>query len=396
VKDWGKLQQKWEKRSLPVTLCLSNDSTLKGQVLFRNDSVLVLWADEHTFFNPLQADRYLRVFDPDSVQKIMVREHFSFTDEESGIYWNTLAGFLNGFLFMNASGYTYYYSPVLIFSAAGFGLGCVVDLIKVAADNAREKREAKDLNELPKRIQKKYSFFGDIQPESVSEMISLSDSSVETDMPFEDLLAVSPQAGRWFRTPHFSLCAQAGPYFWKYREEQDRSISISAAYTFSGRYTIRYMYRGFSEYYVDGILTGNTLSLENIHRTGNALFFNYAILPADRFLSNRFEISAGAGVSINKITYIFDKYDYFSNMQTWLTNANGRENKVGLNIMANTDFYLSKYLSLSLSAEKSFLMPFKSPEQQVWNPRTAEFITFEPEEYKLSSFDLLFGLRIHF
>ena len=138
------------------------------------------------------------------------------------------------------------------------------------------------------------------------------------------------------------------------------------------------------------------LLLENFQRKGHTLFCHYTILHADYFLSNRFEISAGAGASLNKIAFQSNKYDLYSGIQNYLAGHNGKESKAGLSLMANTDFYVSRFLSLSLSAEKSFLMPLKFEQQQAVNSRTGETITFEAEHIDLSSFDILFGLKVHF
>jgi hypothetical protein len=398
TREWTKLQQKWVKRSLPVTLCLSNDSIVNGQILFRNDTVLILWAEEYTFFDPAQADSKVMIFNRDSVKQILVKERFSLTDEESGMYWSTMAGFIHGFLFLAANGAPYDYAAPLIFPAIGFGIGGVVDIIKVATENVRGTKEPVNFDRLRKGIQKKYYFYRDSLPEPVKEIISGNIDKIGglESMTFEDVLASSPQTRRWFRSPQFSLSALTGPYFSKYHEDKSRSISISASYRFPRRISLGYMYKNFSPWYDDRNIPPNTLLLEYFYRQGHTIFCHYTILSADRFLSNRFEISAGAGASLNKIAFQSDKFDLYSGMQTYLAGHNGKENKAGLSLMANTDFYVSRYLSLSLSAEKSFLMPLKLEQQQALNPRTSETMTFEAEEINLSSFDLLFGIRIHF
>jgi hypothetical protein len=398
AKQWEKLQQKWVKRSLPVTLQLKDDSTVKGQLLFKNDTVIILWADEKLFINPALSDHYIKVIHPDSVSRIMTNEHFSMTDEESGIYWTAMGGFLHGFSFMLLNGNYYEYNLPALFTAIGLGIGCAVDITKLAIKNSKEKKEPGDFSKLPGRIQKKYYFFSNTLPESFSQNIFASFGNHDTfdSVPFEELLIASPQTRRWFRKPSVGLSAQVGPYYSKYQSDLHRTVSLAATYRISGRYTAGYRYRGYSQYDEDWLEQDENSSYESIHRTAHTLFFRYSILQPDYFLMNRFELSAGAGVSLNHFEYNINMLDFYDNVQTSLGYYIGKQNKAGLNIMANIDFYLSKYLSLSMDAEKSFVFSLTTTEQQVWNPRTGQMQIFKAEKYNLSSFDLLFGMQVHF
>ncbi|MBW6536071.1 MAG: hypothetical protein K0B11_13775, partial [Mariniphaga sp.] len=142
-----------------------------------------------------------------------------------------------------------------------------------------------------------------------------------------------------------------------------------------------------------------------LNNKSHTLSFQYAPITPDRFLTRRFEIVAGIGVSLNSLDFQLmkfgrfiqfseDPYDHYDIGS--LYNEHIKELRAGLLLLADCSYYLSKAVSLNVTFEKSFLRDLETEQKTIKIPETGESVTFESQKINPSSFSYSFGIRFHF
>ena len=415
-KEWHNVQKIWTRKNSPVRVQLANDSLVYGQILSLNDTALILWSDVHSFFNPYSVDSQLTIIDRASFRDIFDHSGFSREWWEKGIFLGTIGGAVIGtayVIFVGQGWVPFYFA--LVPAALGTGIGYLID-------DAKEKKLTDDsvppLNYDQFSDKEKEKFY--VFPDGLTESMSYTnhykkwDPAAIKELTFDDILAISPHAKRIFRTTKYSI---AGQYFkslpaFNYRKTYyfQPGFGLSARVNLTNwlntgynfRRILYYNYNAGDDYFpeISGYIEQYTLN-----NTSNTLFFQYAPITPDRFLTRRYEISAGIGASLNMLNFQLEKMEVFNSLAefggeayegTLLYEEHINKLSAGLVLLADFDYYLSKTVSLNLNVEQSLIRDLKTEKKTVIVPRTGETVTFESQEINLSSISYSLGIRLHF
>ncbi len=412
--EWDKVQKMWSRNSHPVKVQLANDSVAYGQILGFTDTALILWTDAHSFFNPYYMDNQLIMIDSASFRHIFNHSGFAPEWYKKGIFRGTIggAGIGAAFVIFVGQGWIPFYFA-LVPTALGTGTGYLID----------QRRLKKHTNESEVPInyarfsdieKEKFTFFPDGFPEAIYYKNGLThwDSAAFFQLNFNDILAKSPHAKQIFRTRAFSIAGQfvqTLPAF-NYRKSGyfDPGFGLSARvnlakWLYTG-YSFRYNHYYNQDYDYLPVVSGfiENYTLNNMNHT---LFFQYAPIAPDKFLTNRFEIAAGIGISLNMLDFQLEKFEMFNYLAefggegyegTHLYSENIDKVSAGLLFLADFGYYLSKAVSLNVNVENSLIRDLETEQKTVTIPRTKESVTFESRKINPSSVRYSFGIRFHF
>jgi len=212
-------------------------------------------------------------------------------------------------------------------------------------------------------------------------------------MTFENMLEDAPYPRRVFCLPKLSISLQSGRSYPAFEATNKiNTYGGSVGYKLWNRFSFGYSFRHYENSWYD-IDVGGIGRYNMLDKNSHMLFLKYSIVAMDRLLINRFEIAAGIGASLNPITFESTRYEMsIGNLPGIVMN----ENKGGIGILADLDFYFSRHFSVYMGMEKSFIGKLHISETTIVSPASGKSYYFESEEINPSSFDLSFGIRVHF
>ncbi|MBW6537471.1 MAG: hypothetical protein K0B11_20855, partial [Mariniphaga sp.] len=317
--EWDKVQKIWSKNSHPVRVHLTNDSVLLGQILNYNDSALILWSDAHSFFNPYTIDRHITMTDNASVRYIFDHSGFSTEFWKRGVFLGTIGGAGIGtvlVIFIGQGWVPFYFA--LIPAALGTGTGYLFDQARWKKD-ADESQVPINFTDLSDAEKKRFFTFPDGLPEKVSDKNRLvhRDSAAFMQLTFDDILAKSPQAKQIFRTTTFSIAGQYVGSLPAFNYPESKlflpGFGLSARFNITSNLFSAYYFRYIHSYNIDNDYFDSSGFNEEftLNNKSHTLSFQYAPITPDRFLTRRFEIAAGIGVSLNSLDFQLMKFGRF-------------------------------------------------------------------------------------
>ena len=411
-KEWHNLQKMWNRRNYPVRVHLANDSVIYGQILGVNDSSIILWSDVQSFYNPYDVDRHLTIIDSASIRNIF--DHYGLYHGwwKRGVFLGTIGGAVIGtaFVVFVGQGWIPFYF-VLPPAAMGAGAGYLMSRRKLKM-RAIESEVPINYTHFSDTEKNNFFVFPDGFPEAVpfKNDLTQSDSTAILELAFNDILAKSPRAKQLFRSRAFSIAGQyvkSLPAF-NYHESNYflPGFGLSARFNLTNWLNTGYNFRHIHYYsiYIPPSISSfaEHYSLINMSHT---LFFQFVPMTPDRFLTRRFEISAGLGASFNKLNFHLEKLGVFNSLAdvggeayeiTLLYDEDIKKLNAGLVLLVDFGYYISKSLSLNLNVENSLIRDLETKQKTVKIPRTGESATFESLKIDPSSISYSLGIRLHF
>ncbi len=395
LKEWNKVQKIWKRNSLPVVRLYNNELT-HGQILFMNDTMLVLWADAVSFYNPYESDSLLRIIKGDSIGKIMAGRFVPRKFWDNGLFWFPLAGLEVGIRMLLMTGEL---QAMFVSVPIGFAVGGLVEMV-ARRGNYSISRETVDFSVNSDSIQRYYFFFRDELPGHVLETgISYGTEKGYTEqVTFDSLLEESALLRKVFWMPNFSVAGYIGTAFFTFHGAQMRTTAgASLRYGLSDKFFLGYSLRYAEAFWSEGYDPPLPYYREESYRkAGHTLFFKYAPLTVNRFLTKRIELTTGAGLSMNTVKWVENIY---TSTDYYYSNSFNRDRKhylAGLALMVDLGFYLAKEISLNLGAEKTFISPLEIEEKRINNSSTGQVYTLPSQKISPSSLDITVGLHLHF
>ena len=157
-------------------------------------------------------------------------------------------------------------------------------------------------------------------------------------------------------------------------------LDLSASYSVFNNYRIRFTYQRKRSKTIEAI-NWDQSSSEKVLRTSYSLDLDYVILPINRFLLSRSELTIGGGIALYnlKLNYGYSDEDY--NYPERII-----YNKLGAHLRASYDYYFTSKVSMNLNFDGRILPNILVPA----TPRVQE------HKINYSSLDITFGLHLHF
>lgn len=316
TKEWKYVQRVWEKSCYPVTLYPKGGSPGNGQILFRNDSVLILWADSKTFINPYKADSLIKVFNTSFIDSLCGYRYYQFKDKGNGLLWGPLAGLVHGIvmLIVVGGGGALFVLPITI--GAGFAIGGVGEIIKASSASAGLQKVPFNFEGLRAHKQKRYIIYPDRLPEWLGNhtISNENKAGILETMAFDDVTNHSPKAKKSFRIPRWHLSPLFGFAIPSYETYEDNKIfGGSLGYKMNRYFLIEYRYLYYEWCWSDWTFNDVTF-VQQYTKQGQTFSAQFIAFQPDRYLRNRFEFNLGIGISTNKIRYSDSGTDFSDNL----------------------------------------------------------------------------------
>jgi hypothetical protein len=412
--EWRNLQRMWRRKANPVTIQLVNDSLVYGQILGVHDTALIIWTDEHSFFNPYYADKHLAIIDSDSFRNMF--DYYGFTPgwQNRRIVWWTIGGAAFGaaFVVFVGQGWIPFY-----FALPPAALGTLTGFLS----NRKRLEKRDDLSEV--RIN--YAQFSDDEknkyytfPGGLPEAISFSSGAAKLDsaaimqLTFNDVLSKSPHAKHIFRSRPFSISGQFVQTLFTFSNQRkptynQPSFGLSARIGLTEWLYTGYSFRSHHYSYYTILQYGETGIFDDywLNNKSHNLFIQYAPITPDKFLTRRFEISAGIGASINFLDFQSNKWEMYNHISesgdSWYNTNHLHSETIdktnyGWLLLVDFGYYLSSTLSLNANIEHSFIKELQTRQKTVSNPRTGDLIQIDSQIVNPSSTRYSLGIRLHF
>jgi len=406
-KEWERINELWAWNSY-IAEIKTDQQIYIGQILHLNDSVIYLWTEYGSFYNPMYADRFVQNIIPDSVVYIKILKEGYFKGRfKRGAAVGAISGAAVGVSLMFYGGYVLIL-PVTIFW--GVGSFSILALIK---DHPRGViYEWQPLHDFSTSIPKlnKYATFPtalpvifDIQKNERSEL-----SEIYTKESFKNLESVSPRMAEVFRYPRFSISFY-GEIFTKYPKKNARTSGSGFGLGYKVNNKLGVAYQRISNYddRYGSFGTGLAIieewmySYEYTKKISNSIYFNYYPISADKYFIHRLNISIGIGASLNKLktesSYTlgtrFGNYGFDGVVNI---NYKTSANKPGVGLRGEMEMFLYKRFSFFTMIEKTFIPSLSIPENKSIHPETGELLGIDAHKVNMSSFSLMYGVRLHF
>ena len=394
--EWIKVQKIWTRNNHPVMIKKSDRTSLSGQILFIQDNKLVLWTDTASFIVPYADEGQILTLDQDSIISISANPELIDKLITSRIFWGTAAGAAaSTALFFIGGGWI---SPVIVMAPtiAGTAVGAI------SGNKHKEGTKTITLDMNSGKGKNNYVLFFS-GPGRITDVPAVVPGFVPeklSDATFSDLMRESLLIKKAFGLPRLSFSWQTGFAAPGY---SNNKYLITGGFAFNIRPSDRFI-AGFHTNTVGSLeaglldFTDNSAGLsfyENLSYSSYTLHFQYIPLCVSRFLTNRFEVAAGAGASLNQMLFSTSILDVPGG-NVLLAGEEVKEYTMGLEIISDIDFYILKHFSLNISVRKSFSKSARPGNLTAESPVSHEIVTFETIDADLSSFNLIFGLRIHF
>ncbi len=395
--EWNKMQEVWFRKNQHLKVMLPDGNLVDGQILHIYKDTAIFYTDRTSFINQYVAENEIVYLHQDSLYNNSNIQGYKPNLIRSGLFWGTTAGVAAGIgLYFAGGGWV---SPAIIAVPilAGGGIGGLIDL---------KNRKKKSVPYFPdfnsEKTRERYVLFPDHLPvlPGTSEHLPCIAPASFTNADFDDLIKASPFLRSLFGKPLFSIAGHTGlTSIEKNHGNFIMNAGLSLAFRPLTRLKTGYRYNQvlalentlieYTDYNSDLFFHQHAGTI-----VSHTFFVKYVPLAANQFLTNRFEVSAGIGSSFNSLY----NQSHIRHNESWevLSDNEGTYRNVGLILMSDLDFYVSRDFSIYLSLNKTISKPLKPEDLTAAHPITNDDIFFETKEVYPDRFDIVFGLQFHF